>query len=178
MTGPASTIGVAIAVPDPWGRRLQDYRADLGDDTADGIPTHITLVPPMRVADAQLDTVTDHLARVGRGVATFRVLLRGTGSFRPTSPVVFVTLAEGISGCEALAEAVRSGPLHCELAFPYHPHVTIAHDRDEPTLDRAFAEMSDFECGFTVTGFELYAHEANEGWRPRRQFGLVPAGDA
>ena len=36
-------------MPDPWGAQLQDYRTDLGDDTAAGIPTHITLMPPFEV---------------------------------------------------------------------------------------------------------------------------------
>ena len=40
------TIGVAIALPEPWATQLQDYRASLGDETAGSIPTHITLVPP------------------------------------------------------------------------------------------------------------------------------------
>ena len=36
---------------------------------------------------------------------------RRSTSFRPTSPVVFVTVAEGIAGCELLEAGVRSGPL-------------------------------------------------------------------
>ena len=33
---------------------------------------------------------------------------------------------------------MRSGPLERELKFPYHPHVTVAHDLPEEALDRAF----------------------------------------
>ncbi len=40
-----STIGVAIAVPEPWAGELQRYRASFGDPLAEAIPTHITLVP-------------------------------------------------------------------------------------------------------------------------------------
>src|SRR5665809_135446 len=40
------TIGVAIALPEPWASDLQEYRTALGDETATLIPTHITLVPP------------------------------------------------------------------------------------------------------------------------------------
>ena len=42
--------------------------------------------------------------------------LRGTGTFRPVSPVVFVNVAEGISRCELLADAVRRGPLEIDAA--------------------------------------------------------------
>ncbi len=167
------TIGVAVAIPAPWAIQLQEYRTSIGDLTALEIPTHITLVPPTTVEREDLAAIEVHLDEVAGQLQPFAVHLRGTGSFRPISPVIFVSLVDGISGCEALAEAVRSGPLAVELAFPYHPHVTIAHDLDEAVLDRAFAELAGFECEFVVDRFHLYCHEAAEGWRPTRDFVLA-----
>src|SRR5215212_5804218 len=46
------TIGVSIAIPEPWATELQDYRTSVGDTTAAHIPTHITLIPPAEVDDA------------------------------------------------------------------------------------------------------------------------------
>ena len=86
--------------------------------------------------------------------------------------MVFVTVAEGISSCELLADAVRQGPLDVDLDFPYHPHVTIAHHLDDPTLDRAFDELSGFECRFAVDAFSLYVHDEEAGWQPTHEFGL------
>lgn len=166
------TIGVAIAIPEPWATELQDYRTSVGDTTATQIPTHITLVPPTEVPDADLQAVCAHLTRAASSVPRFDIHLRGTGTFRPVSPVVFVTLAEGISGCEVLAGAVRQGPLEVELHYPYHPHVTIAHHLDDQALDRAFAELADFECRFAVDAFSLYVHEADTGWRVTDHFEL------
>lgn len=166
------TIGVAIAIPEPWASELQDYRTSVGDTTATQIPTHITLIPPADVVDADLDAVASHLATAAGAVEPFDIHLRGTGTFRPVSPVVFVTLAEGISGCELLADAVRQGPLAVDLDFPYHPHVTIAHHLDDPTLDRAFEELADFECRFLVDSFSLYVHDERAGWQPTHAYGL------
>jgi 2'-5' RNA ligase len=168
------TIGVAVAIPEPWATELQDYRASVGDTTAAKIPTHITLVPPTEVDDEQLERIEHHLASAAEEVGGFLVHLRGTGTFRPTSPVVFVSLAEGISQCEQLAEAVRRGPLAVDLAFPYHPHVTIAHHLSDEQLDRAFDELADFECEFDVADFKLYVHDDDLGWRPTRYFALQP----
>ena len=168
-----TTIGVAIDVPDPWGADLQEYRQALGDVTASGIPTHITLVPPYEVPESAMPAVERHLGRAAERTAPYPVHLRGTGTFRPVSPVVFVTLVEGISRCEQLAAAIRRGPLACELNFPYHPHVTIAHHLTDATLDRAFEEMKDFEVAFDVTGFWLYVHDNATGWRPTREFRLA-----
>lgn len=166
------TIGVAIAIPEPWASELQDYRTSIGDTTATQIPTHITLIPPAEVDDADLDSVTSHLAGAASAVEPFDIHLRGTGTFRPVSPVVFVTLAEGISACELLADAVRQGPLAVDLDFPYHPHVTIAHHLDDPTLDRAFDELAGFECRFSVDSFSLYVHDEQAGWQPTHDYGL------
>ncbi|PVG84757.1 2'-5' RNA ligase [Nocardioides gansuensis] len=164
------TIGVALAIPEPWARELQDYRTSIGDVTASLIPTHITLVPPLEVDGEDLQVVADHLADVGHGFEPFEIRLRGTGTFRPVSPVVFVNVVKGISGCEQLADAVRRGPLATPLSFPYHPHVTVAHHLDDDTLDRAFDELAGFEADFEATVFHLYVHDAVRGWEVTRTF--------
>ena len=172
------TIGVSIAVPEPFGTRLQDFRVSLGDEPARHIPTHITLVPPAEVAECSLPEIQEHLAAAAAAHQPFRVRLRGTGTFRPVSPVVFVGVVEGISGCEQLAAATRSGPLALDSSFPYHPHVTVAHDVAEPLLDRAFAELADFDAGFQVEEFWLYTHDERHGWRRALSFRLgSPAGE-
>ncbi len=167
------TIGVSIAVPDPWGSELQQYRIDVGDETARHIPTHITLLPPHQVADEEdLEGVVNHLGDVAGRSAPFRVHLRGTGTFRPVSPVVFVGVVEGISQCEQLAVEVRQGPLVCENAFPYHPHVTVAHHLPENQLERAFLELEKYDAAFDVDEMWLYVHDERLGWRPSESFPL------
>ena len=162
-----------MAIPEPWATELQDYRSGLGDTMAASIPTHITLVPPTEVDDSGLEEIEAHLAEVSAGFPAFEVHLRGTGTFRPTSSVVFVSLVEGISHCEQLSAAARQGPLSVDLHFPYHPHVTIAHDVAEPQLDRAFDELAGFECRFGVERFHLYVHDHERGWTPTRYFTLA-----
>ncbi|GAA3805211.1 2'-5' RNA ligase family protein [Nocardioides panacisoli] len=166
-----STIGVAIAVPEPWASELKDYRREIGDPTAVGVPTHVTLVPPTEVG-ADLTEIEEHLGEAATAVPPFRVHLRGTGTFRPVSPVVFIGLAEGISQCEQLADAVRRGPLAMDLSFPYHPHVTVAHHLPDEGLDRAFDDLAGFDCAFDVTRFHLYVHEDRAGWKVSRTFDL------
>ena len=167
-----TTIGVAIPVPEPWASELQRYRAAFGDPLADAIPTHVTLVPPTAVED-ELTAIERHLAKVATTTEPFVLRLRGTGTFRPVSPVVFIAVAEGISSCEVLADAARSGMLAQPLAFPYHPHVTVAHDIDDQALDTAFDRLADYECLFEVEAFSLYVHGIDGVWRPQRSFPLT-----
>jgi len=161
-----TTIGVSIAVPEPHGAALQRLRAELGDPLARAIPAHVTILPPTVVADDERERFEAHLRWVCDGFETFEMLLRGTGTFRPVSPVVFVQLATGISQCEALEAAVRNGPVSRELDFHYHPHVTVAHHLPDEALDRAFTELGSYEARFTVDAVHLYEHGADEVWRP------------
>lgn len=158
--------GVSIAVPEPWGSLLQQQRESVGDPMARAIPPHITLMPPTEVPAERMADFVAHLKQVATEHGPFTVHLRGTGTFRPVSRVVFVQVAQGIPMCERLEKRVRSGPIERRLEFPYHPHVTIAHDIDESGLDRAFDELAHFDARFEVDDFHLYEHGADGVWRP------------
>jgi 2'-5' RNA ligase len=90
------------------------------------------------------------------------------------SPVVFVQVAEGIAECEQLERAVRSGPLHQELRFNYHPHVTVAHEVADADLDRAFTDLAAYDAVFQVDGFQVFEHGDDGVWRVVRH---VPLGE-
>jgi 2'-5' RNA ligase len=163
-------IGVAIPIPDPYGTELQRWRESFGDPLAASIPTHVTLLPPTPVRADGLDEIEAHLRAIAESERSFPIRLRGTATFRPVSPVVFVALADGIGACEQVERRVRSGPLTRKLHFPYHPHVTVAHDLPDDILDRAFKELADYDARFSVLGFSLYEHGADGVWRPQRDF--------
>jgi 2'-5' RNA ligase len=167
--GDARVIGVAVAIPEPYGSHLQAIRARLGDVLADSIPTHVTLLPPTTVDASLLPEIDDHLTSVAAAQTPFRIVLDGSGTFRPVSPVVFVNLVEGISACERLESAVRSGVLWRPIHFNYHPHVTVAHDLPGAVLDAASVELADYSARFSVDHFTLYEHVGGV-WIPTRNF--------
>ncbi len=167
-----NTIGVAIAVPEPAAGELQAWRESLGDPEAALIVPHVTLLPPTTIAAVALPTVADHLAALAARSASFRVQLRGAGSFRPVSPTVFVPLAAGTDECARLEAAVRAGPLARTLRHPYQPHVTVAHDVPEEVLDAAHDALAGFDAGFDVTAVTLFERQPRGEWRPRKDFAL------
>lgn len=174
-TGPSGEelrIGVAVTVPAPYAAELQAARARVGDPAAALIQPHITLIGPTVVPVPALPDVEAHLRDVTARHAPFAVHLRGTATFRPVSPVVFVQVVEGIAPCELLEVDVRTGPLAQDLRFHYHPHVTIAHDVPEDALDRAFADMAGFEARFDVTEIHVYEHGDDGEWRTMGAFPL------
>ena len=167
-----ATIGVSIPVPEPHAATLERCRALFGDPMAHAIPAHITVLPPTEAQARQRADLEDHLRWVCEGLEPFEVHLRGTGTFRPISPVVFVQLAAGISQCEAVEAAVRSGPVERTLDFNYHPHVTVAHHLDDESLDHAFNSLRAYEARFIADAVRLYEHGADQVWRPVADFGF------
>ena len=165
-------ISVSIAVPAPYAGELQRLRASFGDPSARSIPTHVTLLSPTEIADEDSFEIREHLQRVADMQQPFTMLLRSTGTFRPISPVVFVQVAGGISACERIEQAIRTGPLKRDVQFYYHPHVTIAHNVDDGAMDRAFNELASYECSFRVSAFDLFEHGDDLVWRPVGTFGF------
>jgi 2'-5' RNA ligase len=165
------TIGVALPIPEPFLAELGAYRERFGDPLAHAIVAHITLVPPMEVSDEDhLAAVLAHLSEVARRQEPFDLVLAGAGSFRPVSPVVFVPIVTGESQVRAIEEQVRVGPLERPLVFPYHPHVTVAHDLEEEWLDQAMVAMEPYRAAFEVASLALFVQGADGVWRQRVEF--------
>jgi 2'-5' RNA ligase len=173
VAGETTRIGVAIDIPEPWGAQLTQRRADAGDPQAAYTPAHVTLLGPTEVAGDALPAIERHLEKVAAAQQPFTIHLRGTGTFRPVTEVVFVTLAVGISECELLAEAITSADdIDRDARFPYHPHVTVAQDVPPERLDAVFEDLAGFSAKFHVRSFTLFSHGGEGPWRPRRDFPL------
>jgi len=169
--GDTIEIGIAVDIPEPWGGMLTRRRVEAGDPRV--VPAHVTLLGPTEIPVAALPVVERHLGAVAAAHLPFTLHLRGTGTFRPVTQVVFVAVAAGISECELLAAAISAAPeLHREARFPYHPHVTVAQDVAPEALDRAYEDLADFSAMFEVEAFTLFSHSGQTRWQPRRDFRL------
>jgi 2'-5' RNA ligase len=168
-------IGVAIDIPEPWGSQLTRRRAAAGDPQAAYTPAHVTLLGPTDVETDLLPAVEKHLEAVASAQQPYAIHLRGTGTFRPVTEVVFVTVAQGISECELLAGAIAAAEgVHRDGRFPYHPHVTVAQDVPPAALDAVFDDLAMFSARFEAASFTLFSHDGAGLWQRRRDF---PLGD-
>lgn len=165
-------LGVAVAIPQPHASVLTNWRRQVGDPNADLIWPHVTLLPPTPVPADSLGDVEKHLAAAAEDQDPFTMHLAGTGTFRPTSPVVFIQISTGVSQCELLEAAIRRGPLDRDLEFPYHPHVTVAQEIDERGLDEAYDGLAAFVARFPVDSFVLFSRDDDGRWTWRTEFTL------
>ena len=167
-----AVVGIVVAVPEPWAQLLTDWRAKCGDPQAGLVPPHVTLLPPTEVPAADRPLVAEHLASVARQHPPFDMHLSGTGTFSPVSEVVFVAVARGIGSCELLANDVRGGPLDRSLAYPYHPHVTVAHDVSPDMLELAYSALGELSAEFRVDHFTEFEQAPSGAWVVAREYPL------
>ncbi|MCV2488494.1 2'-5' RNA ligase family protein [Geodermatophilus sp. YIM 151500] len=175
--GPAAprtaVLGIIVTIPEPWAQLLVDWRRKVGDPQAALVPPHVTLLPPTEVAVDDRPLIAEHLAAVARTHPPFDMHLAGTGTFMPVSDVVFVAVARGIGNCELIANDVRSGPLARSLAFPYHPHVTVAHDVPVDMLELAYSGLADMSAEFRVEHFTEFEQAPGGSWVIAREYPLT-----
>jgi 2'-5' RNA ligase len=121
------TIGVAVAIPEPYGSELQAHRESFGDALASSIPTHITLLPPTPVPAADFDRIKEHLRKVADAEHPFEIHLRGTGTFHPVSPVVF-TVAHDLP--KGTLERAFDALANYDVRFPVWGFSLYEHGND------------------------------------------------
>lgn len=158
------SVGVLILVPQPWADELRAARHAVGDPQADLVPPHITLLPPTAVPTRAMPRIRHHLVVAGGHLPVFRVGLRGTGSFRPVSPVVFVRLDEGGQDCDRLQQVINQGILQRPLFFDYHPHVTLGQGLSDERLNELSDKMGSFSASFVVRRFALFRYDSAGRW--------------
>lgn len=165
----ADSLGVIISMPSTLAAELSAWRESFGGPEAAAIPAHITLVSG-RAAGSWMEAA-DYVREVARSAAPFKISLRGTGTFMPISPVVFLNLVEGVQECVELHEQLLAGPVEHLLEFDFHPHLTVAHDLDIESMALAEIEMADFSADFLVSSIGLYDY-SHGGWSLREELNL------
>lgn len=170
----AEGLGVIISLPPALAAGLGARRADFGGAAAALVPPHITLVSGR--ASGPWDLAAAHVRGVAAATAPFQISLRGTGTFEPVSPVVFLNVVDGAQQCTALHRELLRGPIEHLLDYDFHPHLTMAHDLNAAAMERAKTQMADFAAGFTVASIGLFNH-LDGAWALREELALGGAGE-
>ena len=165
-------VGVSIPVPPPWADEIEQSRIRYGDAYAELVPPHITIIGPTAVNIHDLAAIIVSLDNLSDQVPPFEVTLAGTGTFLPTSPVVFASVTEGTANLARLEQIANRGLLASERRFPFHPHVTLAQEVPEIVLDRARRDFAEFRARFRVGALWLYQQNEFGVWYKYLKFEL------
>ena len=143
-------VGVILGFPPDIARELQEWRASFGDPMAEVIPAHITLITTTPTQDWA--ATREHVRDVARTPGTLQDHhLRAPGPSGLSRLWCSSTSRKASRNACSCTRNFRA--VHCErmLPFPYHPHVTVAHDVAQENLDEAETVLKrlpgDLPCG-------------------------------
>ncbi len=119
---------------------LGSYLSALRTELAPGctLRSHLTLLPPRHLA-APRETLERELGRLAREIPSFEVTLGEIEVF-PSTGVVYVSLAAGGQEAERAHHALNHGIFFAEDSFPFHPHVTVAHNVSRLPFEQVLSE--------------------------------------
>lgn len=160
---------VAVALPPPLGIEVDAARAAL-DPGRRHMVSHVTLVAPFRPDDPV--AALAHVTSVARACPAFAVTLSGSGTFRPSSPTVFLAVSKGAQELAGLRAGLVGGLVAPERQ-PYVPHVTVATRLSAEALDEAQQRFAAFEASFEVL-WVTWFERGEQGWAAAHE---VPLGE-
>lgn len=171
---PRHRLAVALLLRGREQVEIDSLRRALGDPDLDRIPTHLTLVPPVNVREAELGAALALVRERAARTRPFTLTLGPPTTFLPVSPTLYLAVA-GV-GADADAEAVirlrtalRAGPFERPETFPFVPHVTLLNPAAPEVLERARTALAAYRAEITLDRVDVL-EETDRVWRSIADF--------
>ncbi len=107
-------LGVVLLVPQPLATQVDGVRRALGDGALGRIDPHITLVPPVNVADRDLPAAFAVVRAAAAVCSPLALRLGPVDTFAPVNPVAYLRVGgdeDALAALEQLRVGCHAGPL-------------------------------------------------------------------
>jgi 2'-5' RNA ligase len=159
-------LGVALLVPAPAAAEVDGLRRALGDGSLGRIPPHVTLVPPVNVAEQALPDALAVLRAAADRTPPLDLRIGPAATFHPVNPVVFLQVGGAVEQLAALRDRVLVPPLERVITHPFVPHVTVADDMEPTRIRAAVAALADYVVDVRIDAVHLLEEGRGRVWRP------------
>jgi 2'-5' RNA ligase len=122
-------------VKSPVGEFVENLRRELHPDLPHHA-AHITFLPPRPLQGSE-SAALQILARVCGQAEPFEISLGEMESFVPTTPTVYIRVAQGASRLEELHKRLNTQALSFAEEWPFIPHLTIVKMVHAPAAGQA-----------------------------------------
>ena len=122
-SGTIEFFALVTYLPEPLSEFLSSLRQEL-DPRFRGKP-HLTILPPRLLASSWDEAWAELRPNITKS-HPFPVTLGDAETF-DASRVVYLALRNGFTAVQALHDVLNSGCANCGEAWPFHPHITLAH---------------------------------------------------
>jgi 2'-5' RNA ligase len=163
-------LSVALLLPAELAAEVDVLRRALGSATLDRVPPHLTLVPPVNVAAAELPAGLAVLRAAAAEAEPFELLLGRATSFEPVTPTVHLAVGGALDRLGDLRRAVFRAPLERPLQHPFVPHLSLLEWAPTHRLRAARAALTGYSAGWWVERLtalaEVRGPDGERCWRP------------
>jgi 2'-5' RNA ligase/GNAT superfamily N-acetyltransferase len=162
-------LGVVLLVPQPLATQIDGLRRALGDGALGRIPPHVTLVPPVNVAERDLPSAFAVVRQAAAAIEPLELRVGPVATFAPVNPVAYLAVAGAAGQVDALAglrKGCLAGPLDRPQQHEFVPHVTIADEMVAARLDGVGTVLADFAADVTVDRVHVLAEQPGRMWVP------------
>jgi len=163
---PRRRLGVALLLPPPVALEVDGLRRALGDGALGRIPPHLTLVPPVNVADGAMVDAVAVLRAAAKATGPLDLRLGPVATFDPVTPVVYLAVGGDVEALHALRDRVFAAPLARPLTHAFVPHVTLADDLAPDRIPAALDALSDYVADVHIDAVHLLEQGRGRMWRP------------
>lgn len=170
-------LGVVLLVPQPLATQIDGVRRALGDGALARIPPHITLVPPVNVAERDLPAAFAAVRSAAAASPPLALRLGPVTTFQPVNPVAYLAVDGAAPMMEALVSlraACLTGPLERSQDHDFVPHVTVADEQTPARLEAAVTALKSFSADVTIDRVHVLAEQPGRVWVPIAD---MPLGD-
>ena len=161
-------LGVVLLVPQPVATQVDGLRRALGDGALGRIEPHITLVPPVNVADRDLPQAFSIVRSAAAGVAPLSLRLGPVATFAPVNPVAYLRVrgeSQVLEALDRLRTGCLQGPLERTSDHEFVPHVTVADDLADDRISTVAGVLADFVADVTFDRVHVLAELPGRIWR-------------
>ena len=166
-------LGVVLLVPQPLATRSTGARRALGDEARPRIAPHITLVPPVNVAERDLPRAFTVVRTAASTIAPLTLRIGPVDTFAPVSPVAYLQVggeprsrSRRWSGCGPCASKARSSDRPSIPSASSSRTSPSPTSLSEPRLEAAAQVLSDFSVQTTIDRVHVLAELPGRMWRP------------
>lgn len=164
-------MGAAVLFDRETTIEIDALRRALGEPDMARIPPHLTLVPPVNVAD--VDGARSVMRAAAHATPPFGISVGPVANFLPDNPVVYLAVSDGVDAVRALRDRVFQPPLARTLTWPFVPHVTLADGIEPERVAAAPALLCDYARDIAVNAIHLL-EERGRVWEVLAAFPLGP----
>jgi 2'-5' RNA ligase len=132
---PSLRYALVAYVKSPVGEFVEKLRRELHPELPH-LAAHLTLLPPRPLQSSE-HFALQVLAEICGRTEPFEVTLGDMETFVPTTPTVYIRVAQGASRLQELHDRLNTQALSFCEEWPYVPHLTIVKMPTEAAAERA-----------------------------------------